>query len=91
MKSIVWDISKRLVVPFDAEKEHSMKLTAAILARFHIQYLKENGDLPAINYNLSAPYPMCGNSIYRQRGADITLTPDEQIMYDYLIKSGHFT
>jgi len=91
MKSIVWDISNRLVVPFDTEKEHSMKMTAAVLACFHIQYLKEKGDLPAINYNLSAPYTMCGNSIYKGRGADIILTSDEQIMYDYLIKSGHFT
>ena len=91
MRSVVWDIEKRVVVPADNEIEQSRKLTAAILANFHIKYLKEYGHLPPIAPNLSAPYYMCGNAICRARGNDITLTADEQIMYDYLIKSGHFT
>ena len=91
MRSVVWDIENRVVVPVDNEIEQSKKLTAAILANFHIKYLIEHGQLPPIAPNLSARYSMCGNAICRARGYDISLTVDEQIMYDYLIKSGHFT
>ena len=76
--------------------DRELKVTAAVLAHFHGPYFKEHGFFPPWDPNLSWPYCACSNSIIRTRGFDITLTEDEQLIYEFLVKVGakpsvHFT
>lgn len=70
--------------------EKELKLTAAIYARSPktVAYVKEHGKLPKMK-----PMPW-GSIILRviieERGADITLTPDEQLVYDAIIRENRF-
>lgn len=64
-----------------------LKLTAAVYAsqKDWLQHVKETGKLP----ENQKPRPWLGiaaNHIIRERGRDITLTPDEQLIYDALLK-----
>jgi hypothetical protein len=61
--------------------ERELKLTAAVYTRMGAaKHLRETGRLPD---KIGGPWnviPM--KIIIRERGTDITLTPDEQLVYD---------
>jgi hypothetical protein len=65
--------------------ERELKLTAAVYARLGAaKHVRETGMLPdriggAWNY-------MPINRIIRERGTDLTLTPDEQLIFDAIIR-----
>ena len=65
--------------------ERELKLTAAVYARLGAaKHLRETGKLPdriggSWNY-----MPM--NKIIRERGTDLTLTADEQLIFDAIIR-----
>lgn len=70
--------------------EKELKLTAAIYAKSPetVAYVKEHGKLPKME-----PKPWGAiilRVIIEERGTDITLTPDEQLIYDAIIRENRF-
>ena len=64
-----------------------IKLTAAVYAtqKDWLQHVKDTGRLPEI----SKPRPWLvhvANHIIRKRGRDVTLSPDEQLVYDAILR-----
>jgi hypothetical protein len=76
--------------PTDADasqqaSERALKLTAAVYTK-HLaaDYLREHGRLPDRIGGLWSCIPM--RLIIEERGTDITLTPDEQLVYDAIVR-----
>jgi hypothetical protein len=66
--------------------EKELKLTAAVYATRDavVETIRETGKLPE-TIELGG-FPIATNVIIRQRGTDITLTEDEQLVYDAILR-----
>lgn len=68
------------------KREKELKLTAALYAKYNdiVEHVRTTGKLPE---TISKPGIYIGaRSLIEARGTDITLTPDEQLVYDAIIK-----
>ena len=85
-------MSKKTIIKKEKEiNDRELRLTAAVYTRLRgvLTHVKEFGTLPQ-QINASYAYiPM--RLIIEERGTDITLTPNEQLVYDALIKGGRLT
>ncbi len=76
-------MSAASVVSDLSEKE--LKLTAAVYAKhMAAEHLKKTGKLPDSIGGMWSSIPM--RLIIEERGTDLTLTPDEQLVYDAIIR-----
>lgn len=67
--------------------EKELKLTAAVYAKHGAaEHLRATGKLPARIGGMWSAIPM--RIVIKERGTDLTLTPDEQLIYDALILEG---
>ena len=67
--------------------DKELKLTAAVYTRLGVvAHLKKTGKLPDSIGGLHSVIPM--RMIIEERGTDLTLTPDEQLVYDAMIREG---
>jgi hypothetical protein len=66
--------------------EKELKLTAAVYASRAavVETIRETGKLPE-TIELGG-FPIATNVIIRQRGTDITLSEDEQLVYDAILR-----
>jgi len=66
--------------------EKELKLTAAVYATRGdvVETIRKTGKLPE-TIELGG-FPIAANVIIRQRGTDITLTEDEQLVYDAILR-----
>ena len=67
--------------------EQELKLTAVVYARLGaVPPLRQTGRLPDRIGGLWNVIPM--RVVLRERGSDPTLTPDEQLVYDAILREG---
>ena len=67
--------------------ERELKLTAALYARMGaVPHLRETGRLPDSIGGLWNVIPM--RLVLKERGTDPTLTQDEQLVYDAILREG---
>jgi hypothetical protein len=67
--------------------ERELRLTAALYARHGAAaHLRETGRLPEQIGGLWSVIPM--RLIIEERGPDLTLTPDEQLVYEAILREG---
>jgi hypothetical protein len=67
--------------------EQELKLTAAVYARMGaVAHLRKTGRLPDKIGGLWNVIPM--RIIIQERGADLTLTADEQLVYEAILREG---
>ncbi len=68
--------------------DKEIKLTAAVYANSKkvVDYVRETGHLPETIPN--GGFNIGANVIIRQRGEDITLTEDEQLVYEAILRDG---
>jgi hypothetical protein len=69
----------------DGLTERELKLTAAVYVRHGAaSHLRKTGKLPDKDGGLWSVIPM--RLIIEERGRDLTLTPDEQLVYDAILR-----
>lgn len=67
--------------------DRELKLTAALYARMGaVEHLRQTGRLPDSIGGLWNVIPM--RLLLEERGTDPTLTPDEQLVYDAILREG---
>ena len=68
--------------------EKELKLTAALYTEMKgvLAHVKKTGKLPKTIYNGGAQIGM--RLLIEERGRDITLTEDEQLVYDAILREG---
>ena len=69
-----------------ALSERELKLTAALYAHFGAHKRMKRGRLPKLDDDGCHWVPV--QQIVRSRGVDLSLTPDEQVVYDAFLKAG---
>jgi hypothetical protein len=67
-----------------------LKLTAALYAKLRgvLEHVRATGDLPP-DMRPKAYYVIPMRLLIEARGTDITLSPDEQLVYGAIVKAGH--